>query len=234
MEEIYWEDNMENKKELDLRELFGIIKKRIWLIVIITLLTTFISAIFSVFFISPTYEAKLGIIIGKQQDGEKITSSDVNLYQNLMQTYIDIAQTNMVAEIAAKKLENGQGSKNLLGRTTVTAKTGTMILNISVQSNVAVDAYKNVQAYADAFIERANELIPGGDLKIMDNAQIPESAIKPNVNHNTAIGFLLGLLVATAISFLLEYMDNALVTKEDVEEYLDLSVIGIIPENNLE
>ncbi|MFA6939921.1 MAG: GNVR domain-containing protein, partial [Clostridiaceae bacterium] len=122
----------------------------------------------------------------------------------------------------------------ILKKTTVTTKAGAMILNISVQSNVAVDAYKNVQAYADAFVERANQLIPDGDVKIMDSAQVPESAIKPNVNHNTVIGFLLGLLISVSISFLLEYMDNTLVTKEEVEEYLDLSVIGIIPENNME
>lgn len=225
---------MENKKELCLRDLFGIIKKRIWLIVIITILTTFTSAVISVFFVPPTYEAKVGILISKQQNGEKITNSDVTMYQNLMQTYKDIAGTNKVSQIAADKLDNGLAAKDLLKRTKVTVKAGTMILYIIGQSNVAVDAYKEVQAYADAFIETANTLIPDENVKIMDSSMIPESPTSPNVNLNTAIAFIAGLIASVSLSFLLEYMNNTIITKEDAEKYLSLSVIGIIPENNVE
>jgi capsular polysaccharide biosynthesis protein len=225
---------MVEETELDLRDLFGVIKKRIWLIIVITLLTTFLAAIVSVFFISPTYESSVGIIIGKQAGGEKITSSDVTMYQSLMQTYKDIAGTNKVAETAASTIGGGLKSGDLLKRTTVTTKTGTMILNIAVDSKAAADSFKEVQAYADAFVQRAKELIPEGDVRIMDSPQLPESPIKPNVKMNIAIGFLLGLLVSVGISFLLEYMNNTIVTKEDVEKYLELSVIGIIPENDME
>lgn len=225
---------MENETEFDLRDLFKIIKKRIWLIIIITLLFTFTSAAVSIFLISPTYKANVGIIISKQQSGEKITNSDVTMYQNLMQTYKNIALTNMVAQTAADKLGNGQSSKDLLERTAVTAKEGTMILNIEVKSNSAEESYKNVQAYADAFVERANTLISGGDVKIMDNAQIPEAPASPNVILNTAIAFIAGLFLSNGIAFLLEYMNNSLITKEDVEKYLELTIIGFIPENNVE
>lgn len=225
---------MENETEFDFRDLFKIIKKRIWLIFIITLLFAITSAAVSVYLISPTYKANVGIIIGKQQNGEKITNSDVTMYQNLMQTYKDIALTNMVAQTAADKLGNGQGSRDLIKRTAVTAKERTMILNIEVESYSAEESYKDVQAYADAFVERANTLIPGGDVKIMDDAQIPETPASPNVILNIAIAFIAGLLISNGIAFLLEYMNNTLITKEDVKKYLELTIIGFIPENNLE
>lgn len=219
---------MEDESELDLRELFEIIIKRFKLIVIITLTITFIAAIISVFLIPPTYEANVGIIISKQ-DGEKITSQDITMYQNLMQTYKNIAGTNKVAELAAAKLGSGIEAKDLLNKTSITTKTGTMVLNITVASKSAVEAYKAVQAYAEAFVGRAKELIPEGDIKIMDNAQLPESPVKPNVKLNIAIGFLLGLLVSAGTAFILEYLNNTIVTKADVEKYMELSVIGVIP-----
>lgn len=219
---------MEDESELDLRELFEIIIKRFKLIVIITLTITFIAAIISVFLIPPTYEANVGIIISKQ-DGEKITSQDITMYQNLMQTYKNIAGTNKVAELAAAKLGSGIEAKDLLNKTSITTKTGTMVLNITVASKSAVEAYKDVQAYAEAFVGRAKELIPEGDIKIMDNAQLPESPVKPNVKLNIAIGFLLGLLVSAGTAFILEYLNNTIVTKADVEKYMELSVIGVIP-----
>lgn len=225
---------MENETEFDLRDLLKIIKKRIKLIIIITLLFAFTSAVVSVYLISPIYKTNVGIIIGKQQNGEKITNSDVTMYQNLMQTYKNIALTNMVAQAAADKLGNGQGSRDIIKRTTVTIKEGTMILNIEVKSNSPEESYKDVQAYADAFVERANNLIPGGDVKIMDNARIPETPASPNVILNTAIAFIAGLFVSNGIVFLLEYMNNTLITKEDVKKYLELTIIGFIPENNVE
>jgi len=224
---------MEDEKELDLRELFNIIKKRIWMIIVVTLLTTLIAAVVSVFFISPTYESSVCIIVGKQ-DGKEITSQDITMYQNLMQTYQNIASTNKVAQAASGKVGGNLDAKDLLKRTKVTAKTGTMILNIAVDSNTAAQAYKEVQAYADSFVARATELIPEGNVKIMDNAELPVSPVKPNVKLNIAIGFLAGLIVSAGIAFILEFMNNTIVTKEDVEKYLGISVIGIIPENDLE
>lgn len=220
---------MEDEAELDLIELFGIIKKRLKMIIIVTLITTFIAAIVSVFFISPTYEATVGIIISKQ-DGEKITNQDITMYQNLMQTYKDIAGTNKVAEMAASKLGNGADAKELLKKTTVTTKTGTMVLTIAVDSKSAVESYKDVQAYAEAFVSRAKELISEGDIKIMDDAQVPQSPIKPNIKLNIAIGFLVGLLLSAGAAFLIEYMNNTIVTKDDVEKYLEISVLGVIPD----
>jgi Capsular polysaccharide biosynthesis protein len=225
---------MKNETELDLKELLEILKGRIVLIITVTIMTTFISAVVSIFFISPTYETEVSIIICKQLDGGKITNSDVVMYQNLMETYKYIAGTNKVAELSAERLGNGADAKDLLKRITVTAKAGTMILNITAKSDVAVNAYKDVQAYADAFVIRATELIPDGDVKIMDNAQIPEAPVKPNVNLIIAAAFISGLLISAGFAFLLEYMNNTIVTQKDAEKYLELSVIGIIPENNLE
>lgn len=224
---------MENETELNLRDVFKIIKKRIWLIALITAAAVFTSAMISVFLISPTYEAKVGIIIGIQNE-EKITNQEIDMFKNLMQTYKNIAETNKVAQAAADKLGNGQDSKDLVDRTTIIAEEGTMILYIKVQSDLAVGAYKDVQAYTEAFVTRADELIPNGNIKILDDAQIPESPIKPNLYRNMAYAFIAGLLVSVGISFMLECMDNTLVTKEDVEKFLELSVIGIIPDNKVE
>ena len=40
---------------------------------------------------------------------------------------------------------------------------------------------------------------------------------------------MLGIMVSVFIVFLLEYLDNTIKTSEDVEKYLELNVIGIIP-----
>ncbi|MFA9396918.1 MAG: YveK family protein [Clostridiaceae bacterium] len=223
---------MEQEMELDIREIFGIIRKRMKLIVAISLISVFISGIISIFVLSPTYESNVSIIIGNKT-GEDITQSEVSMYQNLMQTYNKIATTNKVYEMAIDKLGADIELKELENNTTVTAQTGTMILNIAVQSDNAIESYKNVQAVSAAFVERAMELIPAGDVKIMDDAVIPENPIKPNKKMNLAIAFVLGILVSFGLAFLLEYLDNTIKTENDIEKHLGISVIGNIPKYDL-
>ena len=63
----------------------------------------------------------------------------------------------------------------------------------------------------------------------MDKAIVPINAISPNKKLNIAIAFFIGLMVSLGIVFLLEYVDNTIKTESDVEKYLGLPVLGVIP-----
>lgn len=77
---------------------------------------------------------------------------------------------------------------------------------------------------------RINEQMHSGNLQIVDPAVVPKNPIKPRVKLNIAIGGVLGLFVGVGLAFLLEFVDNTIKTKEDVERVLELPVIGQIPE----
>ena len=63
----------------------------------------------------------------------------------------------------------------------------------------------------------------------MDRAIVPINPISPNKKLNLAIAFFLGLMISVGIVFLLEYLDSTIKTESDVEKYLDLPVLGVIP-----
>ncbi len=77
---------------------------------------------------------------------------------------------------------------------------------------------------------RINEQMHSGNLQIVDGAIVPENPIKPRVKLNIAIGGVLGLFVGVGLSFLLEFLDNTIKTKDEVEKLLSLPVIGQIPD----
>lgn len=143
---------MDEEMPLDLRDIYDVIRKRIWLIVAVTLTATILSGILSFFVIKPTYEASTSVIIGKMPNTE-------------------------------------------------------------------------------AFLKEAMVQFPSGTVKIMDTAVVPEHPSKPNKKLNVAIAFFLGLMVSAGIVFLIEYMDNTIKTENDVEKYIGLPVIGMIPIN---
>nr|WP_254904726.1 Wzz/FepE/Etk N-terminal domain-containing protein [Clostridium tyrobutyricum] len=215
---------------LDLQDFFYIIKKRLKLIVLITLACAVITGLVSVFLIKPTYEASSSIIVGKPTNNIKTDNNDVMMYQNLVKTYAQIAQSDSVAKATLNKLNENITLDQFQKMVSVTPQEGTQILTIKADSKYPNEAAKVVDTMASSFISESKKVFPtGGDIQIMDRAQIPNKPVKPKKTLNVAIAFFLGLIVSVGISFLIEYQDNTIKTEDDIDRYLELPVIGVIP-----
>lgn len=77
---------------------------------------------------------------------------------------------------------------------------------------------------------RISEAMQPTDVQIIDVAIAPEKPISPKKLLNVVIAAILGLFVGTGIAFLLEYMNKTVRNAEDVQQYLDLPVLGSIPD----
>lgn len=229
---------MEEEITLDLRELIGILRKRLKLIISITLIATLISGIVSFLIIKPTYEATLSVFIGKTSDIKETSvsydSSDIAMYQKLVKTYAKIATSSDVAEKAAGELNTNITAKQIQGMIKVTPQQDTQIMDIKVQSNSPEEAKKVAEKVTTLFIDKAKVIIPNGNVQILDKVKVPLESVKPNKKLNVAIAFFLGLMVSVGIVFVLEYMDNTIKSQEDLEKYLEIPVLGMIPEHAAE
>jgi uncharacterized protein involved in exopolysaccharide biosynthesis len=65
--------------------------------------------------------------------------------------------------------------------------------------------------------------------RIMEPASVPMIPVKPNRVKITILGAILGLVVGGVAAVLAELLDNSFKKVEDVEEYLNLSVLATIP-----
>lgn len=224
---------MEEEMTLDLREIFDIVKKRKWIIIIITLSLTLITGILSFFVLPPTYEAQVSVLIGKMPDNQQqqIQYNDVMMYQKLLKTYSEIAKSRLVAESTIKQLNKDLTYEDFSKLITVTPQVDTQIMMLKARSKDPKDAMDTVNALSENFIKEAMRLYPTGNVQIIDSAAMPDKPIKPKKKLNIAIAFVLGLMISFGLVFLLEYMDNTIKTEEDVEKYLDIPVIGIIPKH---
>lgn len=226
-------DKMEQEVTIDLREIWEIIKKRLGLIITITLLATIVSGVISWFLLDPVYETKSSIIIGKpvEQQGEQIQYNDVMMYQKLVKTYGEIAKSYTVAEKAHNALELSHPItlQTLRNNITVTPQSDTQIIVIKAESGYPEDAASIANTLTEKFIEEAQRMYPSENVQVMDKAQTPNSPIKPQKALNLVIAFVMGFMVSVGLAFLLEYLDTTIKTEKDIETYLGLSVIGTIP-----
>ena len=68
-------------------------------------------------------------------------------------------------------------------------------------------------------------------VEIIDEADIPMRAVRPNVPLNIALGVVVGLILGVGLAFFIEYLDTSVKTIDDVERALDAAVLGVIPQN---
>lgn len=222
--------NEMEEQVISISEIFEALKKRWILIVSITLVATLISGILSFFVIKPTYETSTKVFIGKEESNlEGYNSNDIQMYQKLLQTYAETIKTNEVVQTAINNTDADLTVSAVKGALTVTPVSDTQILQIKYQSNEPEVAKEILENITNEFVVLAKELVPNGNVRVIEAVQLPENPVAPNKKMNIAIAFLLGLMVSVGLVFLLEYLDNTFKNKENLERELDIPALGVIP-----
>ena len=229
---VKWRILRMNEEIIRIEDIVDVLTKRWKMILSITLAATLISAVVSFFLIAPKYEAGTKLFIGKentQTQDQSYNNNDVQMYQKLLKTYAEVIQTKDLVGQAVNSNDLDLKEEDVLKSLTVTPRADTQILEISYINVDPVIAQEVVESVTKNFINYSTELIPNGNVKIIESVRVPEKPVSPNKKMNIVIAFLLGLMVSVGLSFLIEFMDNTFKTKEHIENILDLPAIGVIP-----
>ncbi|KPU27359.1 hypothetical protein TR13x_04560 [Caloranaerobacter sp. TR13] len=218
-------------EEIELREYFFILWKRAWLIALITILSVVTSGIISYFVLEPEYQTFATLMVGKPKNSEDtIQYSDVLLNQKLVTTYGEIAKSRVVSKEVIKNLKLNLAPEELRKKINVTLVRDTEIIKIEVTDKDPELAAKIANELSNVFMKHVVKIMKIENVQVIDRAEVPINPVKPKPKLNMAIAGVLGIMISIFIIFFIEYLDNTIKTPEDVERYLDLPVIGIIPD----
>ena len=220
---------------ISISEIIDAVKKRWKIIALTTVLATLVSGIFSFFVISPTYEASTKVFIGKEESSmESYNYNDITMYQKLLKTYSELIKTKDLINRAITNSKYELKVEEVLNDVSVTTVADTQMIQIAYRStspNIAKNMLENI---TNEFIATAQELVPNGNVRILESVELPKNPVAPNKKMNIAIAFMLGMMVGFGIVFLLEYLDNTYKNKEQLEKDLDIPVLGVIPMSDLD
>ena len=224
---------MESREaELDLKEIMHIIRKRLWFIVLVTILAVGAGGVISLFVLEPVYRASATIIVGKPSsylDGNRLQIEDLNLNQRLAKAYGEIIKSRGVLEDVISQLKLNLTTQQLKEKTLVKLVEGTEFITISVTDTNPERAADIANKMAEVFRFKVVNIMKVDYVQILDDAIVPRLPIKPRLELNMAIAGVLGIMTSIFVVFLLEYLDNTIKTPEDTEKYLGLNIVGIIP-----
>lgn len=225
-------ENRNGEVEIDLRDIFAILINKLAIIVLAAVLGAAVAFTFTKFLISPVYQARTQVLVKSTSltTTDQIKVSDLQSSNYLTKDYMILIKSNPVLDKVIADLGLDMSSSALAGKIHVSSQTDTRILTIAVNDKDPMMAKKIADAVREASKTRIHEVMGMETVENVDEAILPESPISPNTKMNTLIGFMLGFVSAIAVIIIRFMLDDTIKAQEDVEKYLGLSVLGLIPE----
>lgn len=217
----------QDEMEIDLLEIFGVLMSRIWLILLVGVLFAAGTGVFCKFFVTPLYTSTTQLCILSNTTIASL--QDLAIGTQLTQDYIVVVQSRPVVEQVIENLELDMTYEELLAVTTVKNPEDTRILSISVTNPDPTLAKQIVDQYAQVSRKRIAKLMDINEPGIVEEGHVAEGKTSPTTTKNVMIAGVLGILFAAAIVIIRYMMDDTIKSSEDIERYLGLNTLGILP-----
>lgn len=218
-----------NEMEIDIREVVTILLQKAWVILLAGFLCAGITMVWTKLFITPMYQSVTKMYVLTQQNSSTITSSDLSASKDLTKDYVELVKSRTVLELVIDELGLETTYKDFQKCVEVSNTSDTRILTIAVKDENPEMARKIADAVRVAASERIKEVMNIEAVNVVDVAHLPEEKHSPSTVKNGVIAGFLGIMVVAVAILLMHFMNDTILTSEDVEKYLGLSVLGNIP-----
>lgn len=215
--------------EIDLREVVAVLWKRAPVILLTGLVLALLALVGTKLFITPEYQSTTRMYVLAKQNNDTLTNSDLQTSTLLTNDYAELIKSRTVTEAVIAEMGLDLTHEELLSKVEVTVPSDTRILTISVTDPDPYMARDLANAIRDTASEHIQTVMDVEAVNVADEANIPDTPISPSTMKNGLIAGVLGCILAMAV-ILVQYLTNDTIkTSEDVERYLQLSTLGMIP-----
>lgn len=243
---------METNRAIDLKELFNILMKKWWLVLLLTAMGFLVAYLITSLLITPMYETQTVLYIGKEDAG--LGTIDISLGKlqadsRLIVDYKQLAVTRLVIDSVAAntgltvtetveddELTNKE-DKDPRQMTYKKFRDSIIIRTVEDSRLFTVGfSHPDPQIAKEVSDELAKqlavvvlEIVGVENIRILDQALVPDKPVSPKVIQNTLIGGFLGLILAMFLVFLMFLFSDRIMNDVDVENLINVPVLGEIP-----
>ena len=222
------EHQYEDEMEIDLKELLFALKKKLWLILLAAILGSGIAGAFSALVMKPQYTSSSMLYVLSKET--TLTSlADLQIGTQLTNDYRVLVSSRPVLEVVIEELGLDMSYETLTGKLAISNPADTRILTLTVTDGDPVMAKTIVDAITDRVSEYIGDIMEMEAPKVIEYGQVSMNPVSPNIMRNTAVGGMLGIVLVCGIVTILVITNDTVQTEEDVEKYLGLSTLAVIP-----
>lgn len=230
---------MDNTKEINLSELVSALLRKAWLIVVCAVAAGSLTFAYTANFITPLYRSSVKIYVNNRSESAVsqitgVSGSDLSTSQKLVATYINILSSDTVLQEVANAVKESHGIRvsaaGIRSMMSASAMGDTEIFQVYISNADPERAAIIANAIADIAPGQITNFIDGSSTKIIDRAKVPSSPYTPNKTKNTALGMVVGAVLAACFVILQTLLDVRVKGEEDLAAISSAPVLGLIPD----
>ena len=219
---------------VSLRDVFAVLWRRWWVILLAALLCAGAAYAYSATR-TPLYSGSIKLLIGQKavEGAPASLGSDVTGLQQITQTMAQAVATRPVAEAAAEELGPETTPEAVRGGLVATQVETTQFIQVSYTNPDPKKASQVANAVGEAFSDQVSRVSPGASsvtATVWERAVTPVTPISPKPERNALLGLMLGLMLGLGLAFLIEYLDDRWRSPEEVEKVSGVPTFGVIPQ----
>lgn len=239
------------QENIEIKELFQVLWKHAWLIIIFALVGFGVAYSVSVYLIRPMYSSSISLHVNNSPEMlGTINLADINAAQRLVNTYIVILQDDDVLEELSERIlseydyrwvENFFPINNRTGQIEIDALrrainmssvNNTEVLRIQATTHSPYLSARICMIMAEIAPEILTRVVRAGSVEVIGTARIAEEPSSPNIWLNSAIGFIAGMVIAAGIIFMAHMLDNRVKNEAGLTKRYNIPILGEIPDFN--
>lgn len=218
-----------DEMEIDLLQIFRVILAKIWMILIVGAVIGILAFAGTKLLITPMYQATAKLYIINRQNSNTTTYNDLISSTQIVKDYQVLVKSQPVVSQVLTNLNIDMSEEALIGEITCAIESDSRVLSITVTDADPYMAKKFVDQIADVSSEQITSVMKIEGVSIIEYGKVPSSPSSPNVYRNTLIGLLAGIIVSMAYVVIKFMVDDTIKSSEDMEKYLGISTLALIP-----
>ncbi len=220
----------ETELRFDLLDILRNLKKKIWYIVAATVIFAVVGMVVSRFFIPREYTSSTRIYVLSRKSDDTVVSSDFQVSNYMINDYKELIRGRNVTSEVIKQLNLNMSTSGLAQKISIYSPPNTRILQINVTDTDPHRAQQIANAVREVASAQLKSIMQVDSVTTIYEASFSSSPSSPNVGRNTMQSALIGLLLSVAVFLTIYFVDDRIRSEEDVERYLNLSIMGVIPD----
>lgn len=220
------------EETIDLSKLFAILKKNMKYLIILPIVFLVLSMVMTFLFMTPKYSSSTQVLVNQKETDSQMMAQQVQSDLQLVNTYSEIIKSPRILDKVSKNLKGKYSSDEIAGMLTISNQAESQILNIAVENESREAAGKVANEIANVFSKDVSKIMNVDNVSILSKADNNSNKVSPNAYVNIGVSIVLGFICAIMFIILKELLDKRIKNEIDVNQNLDLPVLGIIRDFN--
>lgn len=215
--------------EIDLSELFKVLKRNILMIIVVSLLCALVGLFTSVFLIDKKYSSEATIYITpKVTEQGTIDYNSIQTNSQMVNNYMEILKGETILAKVAKQvgLESFEQVQSSL---TISNPENTQLISISSKTTNPELSQQIVSLTISTFTDDMMDILNLNNVTTINEAKVNSTPVSPSKSKFTILGFGVGLVISCGYVCITYLFDKRLRTRDEAENFLGIPVLATVP-----